>query len=92
MATTFAPIGTDYTIVLDASFDLYAAGDANGEDEQAEFTEAYREAAKRIAEKQGIKITVVPGNYDGPAMQEQTKNGDEGELWQSIHDNTSYEA
>jgi len=91
MATTrkLSFVGTDYTLVLDASFDLYQAGHPNDQDSQDEFTAAYEEAAEKLAEECGINITIVAGNYTGPAMQDQTTNGDEGELWQEIHNRVS---
>ena len=74
---TFA--GTEYTIALDASFDLYQAGHANDDAACNDFAAAYRGAASDLAEECGIEITVISGTYDGPAMQRQTANGDEGE-------------
>lgn len=79
-------LGTDYVIVLDASFDLYQASEPNDEAAQEAFAEEYKRAAVEIAEEHGIDIKVISGTYNGPAMQRQSKNSDEGEVWQMIHD------
>lgn len=90
--TKLNPIGTSYTIVLDASFDLHQAGYDNDYDSRNDFESAYRGAANSLADELGIDITVVSGTYDGPAMQKQTTHGDEGELWQAIHDRLQFDA
>ena len=87
MKTTFTPAGTSYTIVLDASFDLYQAGKPNDDAAQDAFIDAFHDAADELADEIGITISVISGTYNGPAMQNQSTNGDEGELWQEIHNN-----
>lgn len=86
MSKQLAPIGDDYTIVLDSSFDLYQAGEPNDYDAQTRFESKYRSEAAELASELGVSIRVIAGTYDGPAMQNQTSHGDEGDIWQAIHD------
>ena len=87
-ATTFTTTGDDYTLVLDAKFDLAQAGRNSSDIHVMAFERGYRRAAQELATLLGIEITVIDGSYDGPQMQQQSSNGDEGELWQEIHNRT----
>lgn len=91
-ATTRNPFcGTDYTILLDASFDLHAAGVTGGmdcderEEAIADFVRKFRQAADRLEAETGIEISIIRGSYDGPKVRDQSENGDEGDVWQAIH-------
>ncbi len=79
-------MGKVYTIVLDASFDLWQAGHDNDQESCDDFESAFCDAARIIEKQKGIEINVVMGSYDGPAMLEQTKTSEEGEIWQKCHD------
>ena len=82
----FSVIGDTYIIVLDASFDLHAAGMDNSDIHRRAFEAGFRKAAEKLAiELNYIDITVINGTYEGPSILQQTENGDEGALWQEIH-------
>ena len=78
--------GKDYTIVLDAGFDLHQAGEDSSPEAQEMFTELFEQAAWLVEERCDVEICVVRGSYDGPAMRQQSDNGDEGNVWQTVHD------
>ncbi len=83
-----------YTIVLDASYDLWMASHPNDDEAVGDFFAAYTDAAEALAAACNFDIDIISGSYTGPAMQGQSvtfKNQEEEEtveqdLWQAIHD------
>jgi hypothetical protein len=70
----------EYTIDLDAHFDLVMAGEPCEDSDCEAFEELYNEAAAEIAEERGITIYIL--NVRGCGY----KDEEAAELWQAIHD------
>lgn len=68
-------------IMIDASFDLHAAGLDNDEAACEAFEAAYRAKAAKLYPD----VTVVSGSYQG-SMQGCDTSEEANEIWQAIHD------
>lgn len=85
----FEPVGDSYVLVLDATFDVRQTDATAAQIHIDAYETGYRRAAERLAVQLNyLDIAIIRGSYTGPQMQEQTRHGDEGELWQLIHNHT----
>lgn len=77
---------TDVTIHLDASYDLWQAGEANHDAALADYTAAYRAAATYLGNRLGIHIAIVTDRSQ-PEDDFSEEWGDD-QIWQRLHDAT----
>jgi hypothetical protein len=79
----------EYTISLDAHFDLVMAGLPCEDSDCAAFEQEYNEAATEIAEERGVTISIlnIRGcGYDSDRAAQADRDEESLELWQAIHD------
>jgi hypothetical protein len=77
---------TDYTLALDAKYDLHAANLDASDEAVEKFSAAYHDAARRLADELGIAIDVIEVNGYGSSEDTSDKTDEANDLWQRIHD------
>lgn len=77
---------TTIRIVLDAGYDLYAAGLPSDDDDREDFEMAYLGCADHVSEASGVRVDVCCARSDSPAANDHRPSKDDRGIWQAIHD------